>query len=470
MRKTFLLVMSIILVFSLTLFGCTSNDSETTSSETTTTESSTSEDNSSSDNTAAETDSKVLSEKEFTIRLGAWFIDERPHMKKFKEDVTTQYKELYPNGVIQWDITLGATFFDKLNAQLASNSAPDVFFYQRPEVIDGNFLADLSDEPWVANMSEIAKKSSLHTRDGKVFALPMGSGASGVWYNKDLFDNLGLQAPKTIQEWFDVNQKIKESGVTPIGLGFKDAWTVYYFFGHWVQSRAYAYDSMFGTKVYNGEITMTDPFFAEVYNDLQYMKENGHFNNNALSIDWPQSAQLFASGETAMIIQGPWMPGANADNIAKGGYKNFQIGYFPLMSKDGKATLTMGAGNALAVNAKTELMDEAKALVNLVASQEIYGPIVAGDGNVPALTNIKVEYADPVMDMVSQAVASANIVPYAIVDIFGDARSSLEQITTKVVSGEKFDVKDMNLATDAFEKSKDKVQKAYETSIKLFEN
>src|SRR3546814_1651862 len=46
----------------------------------------------------------------------------------------------------------------------------------------------------------------------------------GVYYNKAMFAELGLQVPKTYAEFKDVVEKIKAAGRIPIAFGNRDRW------------------------------------------------------------------------------------------------------------------------------------------------------------------------------------------------------------------------------------------------------
>lgn len=394
-------------------------------------------------------------DKEFTIRVGAWFIDERSHQKEFVKTVEEGYKKLYPNAKIQWDVTLGATYFDKLRAQFASESAPDVVFYQGAQWPKSGDLMDLSNEPWVARMSDPAKKDSSVYYEGKLYGVPMQAAPSaGVWYNTDLFKELGLTPPTTLQEFLDVCEKIKAAGKTPIALGFKDTWTVNLFLINWIQSYAFSKDPEFGKKLYDGQVGFDDPAIQAVMKNFETMKQKGYFNKNALSIDWPASAQMFASGDAAMIMQGPWMPSANKDNIKNGGFKSFQIGYIPLMDDAGNVGMSLSNNAGLGINAKTQLVEESKSLVNLMTTQEVLAPWLAGEGMLPFFTDVQVKFDDPAMDTVSQNVDKGALSYTLEKFIPSSSMSALVDIVTKTVSGAPFNPDDLKAAGDAFEKDK----------------
>ena len=48
--------------------------------------------------------------------------------------------------------------------------------------------------------------------------VPLDSVDSGIYYNKTIFDKLGLKPPKTFTEWFAVCEELKKAGYNPIGI------------------------------------------------------------------------------------------------------------------------------------------------------------------------------------------------------------------------------------------------------------
>lgn len=55
--------------------------------------------------------------------------------------------------------------------------------------------------------------------DGKIMGLPFNKSTEVLWYNKTLFDELGLEVPTTYEELEEVSKKIKEEKDIP-GVGF----------------------------------------------------------------------------------------------------------------------------------------------------------------------------------------------------------------------------------------------------------
>ncbi|WP_227013687.1 ABC transporter substrate-binding protein [Paenibacillus psychroresistens] len=450
------MLIAIVLTFSVLLVGCSTKKETPASSE--------SAASSTADGTAAPT-TDGADQKEFTIRVGAWFIDDRTVMKDFKANIEAAYKKLHPKGTIQWEITLGAPYADKLTAQLASASAPDVFFTQlMSQYTEGGFLADLSNEPWAAKLIPSVKKTfTYHATkdenkqyDGKIYGASMGVGVSGYWYNKKIFTDLGITAPKNTAEFFAVTEKIKQAGIIPLALGFKDAWTAQMYLTNVLQNFGYNGNDTYGKDLYDGKKTLDGPEAQAAMQFFQTLKEKDYVNKDALSIDWPQSADLFTKGKAAMIMQGPWMPGAAADNFSKGAAA-FELGYFPVSDDKGYYDLSPTTDQQLAVNAKTELMQQAKDLISVILSPEVYAPFENGSGVIPAIDGVEVKYDNPVMNEVLPYVQSAKshngwvlYLPQVAVDVM------TEQVT-KIVSGVKFNPNDLKAAQKKFDDNKSKV-------------
>ena len=108
--------------------------------------------------------------------------------------------------------------------------APDVAIWfagnRMKFFVDQNLFQDVSDV-WAdagLNDSMASTKGSL-TVDGKQYGVPWGYYQWGVYYRKDLFDNLGLNVPRDWEEFKWVCAMLKKNGITPITIGTKYLWT-----------------------------------------------------------------------------------------------------------------------------------------------------------------------------------------------------------------------------------------------------
>jgi ABC-type glycerol-3-phosphate transport system substrate-binding protein len=105
----------------------------------------------------------------------------------------------------------------------------------------------------------------LETIGGKAYSLPVGVQViPQVYYNKTVFDELGLEAPTTYAEFEAAAATIKAAGLTPflIGGGGADSWTTTMLLNGIINSDVLGVDPEWVEKRRAGEVKFTDPEFA----------------------------------------------------------------------------------------------------------------------------------------------------------------------------------------------------------------
>jgi len=94
--------------------------------------------------------------------------------------------------------------------------------------LDAELFHDISDFEGVNAVKpaymEIEKDLELIPQDG-VYALPYVANCAGILYNREMFREHGWEIPSTWSEFISLCEKIEASGITPLYLGYKDAWT-----------------------------------------------------------------------------------------------------------------------------------------------------------------------------------------------------------------------------------------------------
>src|SRR6185312_14029751 len=64
------------------------------------------------------------------------------------------------------------------------------------------------------------------SKDGNIYSVPVNIHRGNVmWYNKKVFEENGVEPPKTFDDFFAVADKLEANGVTPLALGDKEPWT-----------------------------------------------------------------------------------------------------------------------------------------------------------------------------------------------------------------------------------------------------
>ena len=109
-------------------------------------------------------------------------------------------------------------YLSTLQTRLVGNQAPDVFIItseNREDLIKNGYVKDLSDEPFMKNISQANK--DFVGKDGKTYGMSIISWASGVSYNKDLLKKVGYdEPPANWDDFLKLCKKLKDAGIEPL--------------------------------------------------------------------------------------------------------------------------------------------------------------------------------------------------------------------------------------------------------------
>ncbi|WP_308635402.1 ABC transporter substrate-binding protein [Paenibacillus silvisoli] len=301
----------------------------------------------------------------------------------------------------------------KLKAEMAAGNPPDIF-----EVFGGADLnlyvkagrmLDLT--PIIEELGIKDKFASLDefTIDGKVYGLPFGGYSEGIFYNKKLFTEYGLQVPKTFQELLAVADAVKAKGKTPFALAAKDGW-VNGMLWNTVMERHVGIDA-FG-KLLTGEAKWTDPDFVAGFGDYATLVNNDYFTKGALGLPYAEQGAQFLKGDAAMVFTGSW--DANRFTGDEAGDLKGNIGYFSFPSIDG------GKGDQTSINASYSngfgfsanlTADQVEAVKKFIANffnEEIQKRTLLEDKVLPSMKLSDMSGVDPLISEVLTVMGSAS--------------------------------------------------------------
>src|SRR5690606_8578319 len=107
-------------------------------------------------------------------------------------------------------------YMSSLKARFTSGDLPDLFHMRgfRDMQTWAEHLEVLTDEPWMAEVLELAKPGA--TVDGKIYGFPTTVEGVGYTYNKDLFEKAGItKVPVTLTEMKEAVEKLKAANIPP---------------------------------------------------------------------------------------------------------------------------------------------------------------------------------------------------------------------------------------------------------------
>lgn len=202
-------------------------------------------------------------------------------------------------------------YVDKMKILLSANELPDIVYAGGYNLLDMALEKDLvtdltpyldADPDWKASFDQVTLE--FNSRNGKVYSLPDEKGIIGYYYNKDLFEEAGVQPATTWDEFFDVCDKLKDEGITPLSMDTADtAWLS----NLWLSS-IIATSSNAGLE-FMKQMNPTDYNKPEVIDALEMLQKMflEYTTTDAIGGKYENGANNFLNGVTAMIANGPWM-------------------------------------------------------------------------------------------------------------------------------------------------------------------
>ena len=142
--------------------------------------------------------------------------------------------------------------------------------------------------------------------DGKVYGMPMYKSYWVIFYNKNVFEEAGIEAPTTWAEFESNNEKLKAAGVTPLFGTQQAGWTSFI----WFEEILSKLDPEFYADLMNGEAKYTDDTAQEALRIWSEMYEKGWFT--AADVAWDNEPALFSEGTVAQVPMGTWRNGTFA--------------------------------------------------------------------------------------------------------------------------------------------------------------
>ena len=262
--------------------------------------------------------------------------------------------------------------------------------------VDASQVVDLTD--WFTQNDAVKQKilpSSFGaaTVNGKIYAMPIETVQPIVlFYNKKVFDKVGVQPPKSYQDILDLIPKFNAKGIAPFSLAGQSRWTNMM----WLE---FMLDRQAGSDVFNNVFagkagSWSDPQVIEMLTKVQDLVKGNAFIKGFSSITADSNADqaLLYTGKAAMMVHGSWSYGIQKANggsfVSSGGlgWMNFP----PIDGGKGDPTNTVGnPGQYLSISSKASAaeQDVAKKFFSttLVDDDEKAGWVKSG--GVPVLAN-----------------------------------------------------------------------------------
>ncbi|MBO1510704.1 ABC transporter substrate-binding protein [Metabacillus bambusae] len=277
MKRLFSLTIITVLVLSI-LSACSSNENESASG------------NESSDKTIVE----------------FWALDNH---KSIYEPIIEEFEKEHADIDINMSTRTVDAHKEGLKVASSSDTLPHIWFNWGGSLgsfyPENGLTLDLTEHAEAGKWNELylEKAIELTKYEDQITGVPTKLAALGIFYRKDIFDELGIKVPKTFEEFEAVMAKLKENNITPVSVGGKFGWHTMRFTE--IVLEHYAGPEL-KDKLINLEESWDNPAVEKTYAKLKEWEDKGYFPTGFITSDPNEAKMPFYSGDAAMILEGPW--------------------------------------------------------------------------------------------------------------------------------------------------------------------
>lgn len=231
----------------------------------------------------------------------------------------------------------------------------------KEDVIEKGLAEDISD---LEVFSRIDKKAAATYGNGEeVYAYSPDAWIGGIFYNKELFKEAGIQGePKTWDEFVECCGKLKELGVEPY---VDNADNVHNLACDLYMSSVISQTPDADIQINEGKSTYADNYTKPFETWYEDMVVSGLYSQISLGLNSDQAIDMFATGQAAMIHGGPW----TVSNIEE---KNPDIQYdiFGLPDEDGNCVLQGAVNVGMSISSSSEHKEACRKFLEYMSKDE----------------------------------------------------------------------------------------------------
>jgi raffinose/stachyose/melibiose transport system substrate-binding protein len=298
-----------------------------------------------------------------TLKLGSWRTED---LAAWQDKILPIFEAKHPGIKVEFAPINTNEYNAALQSQMEAGAGPDLITCRPYDVnrdwIKRGYFEPLTGLDGLKNFDDAARAAWTDDK-GVSYCLPAAAILAGFFYNVDIFNELGLQPPKTQAEFIAALKTIKANGkYEPLALGTAEAWQVAYS-GLYSIGPAYWKGEEGRQALLSGKAKLTDPQFVAAFKALAEWKP--FLPKGYQSINYPDQTQLFTIGKAAILPDGSW-------DINQATATGLKVGVFgPPVAKEGdQRYLQEMPDMAIGINVKGAHKEAAKEFLNWIASSE----------------------------------------------------------------------------------------------------
>ncbi|SFL33746.1 multiple sugar transport system substrate-binding protein [Gracilibacillus orientalis] len=258
------------------------------------------------------------------------------HYYTGSEDALNEILADYNDSQENYEVVAEYVPFDEMNRQLsvgtAGDTLPDIVIsdtVNNVSMASMGILADITDklDEWGNKDKFLDGPMDSTVYQDKNYGLPLTTNALGLFYNKQLLEESGIEEPPTTwEELEEVAASLTTDNVKGFGMSAVRSEEATFQMYPFLLSAGATYENL------------DSPEAMEAFSLIHNLLDKGYMGQDVLTSTQDDLTRMFTEGNLAMMINGPWM----IDRIQENENIDFGITYIP---KSNEFKSTTGGDN-----------------------------------------------------------------------------------------------------------------------------
>ena len=301
------------------------------------------------------------------------------------------------------------------------------------------WLQDLSDNfPASEQQKFLPAPVEASSYEDGIYAVPWFTDAGLLYYRKDLLEQSGFSAPpKTWDELMEMAQTVSEEAGIPNGFVFQGSNYEGGVCNGLEYIRTHGGDVL--ENVTSGAVIIDSPEAAAGLETWRSMVADGVAPEAVVNYTETESVPVFGEGEAVFLREWPGTYGDIAGGQAYPKLKIEQVGVAPIPVAPGNQSFSTLGGWTMAINAQTDMPEEAWEFVQFMTSEEslkfrsIEGGYIPGRSSL--LDDPEVEEANPIVGLAKEILLD-NATSRPVTQFYGDMSLEMAEQFNSALKGD----------------------------------
>lgn len=266
------------------------------------------------------------------------------------DEAIALFNEKWPNVTIKNETQ--SNYAQQFSLAFSSGDGYEIVYVDdlnQQMLMEGNYLMDITrdveERGWLDKTVDGAIAFNNLRTPGKYYSTAFLMAPIVIYYNKDIFNEIGADVPKTVDELEDIMAKAKDAGYIPTECAGDVYHQMLWAVGSMVLNSApkEEIDDWYYGKDCTDNVKQA---FIDAYTRVLDWYNNGYFRDNFEGTKLDDIPTLFSQGQTAFVIGGDW-------DIANYEATGLNVGafVFPGFNADEEPYIVNATDGAWALNA-----------------------------------------------------------------------------------------------------------------------